>query len=67
MLHLKMNMELNTNDAQEHEFAKWQLEVTKGHHTDEVSNINLSDHFACPENTVTSLIDTIYPGIYDCL
>jgi len=67
VLHLKINMRLNTNDAQECEFAKWQLEVGKGHHTDEGSNINLPDHFACPENTVSSLIDTIYPRIYDCL
>ena len=26
VLHLKINMHLNTNDLQEHEFAKWQLE-----------------------------------------
>ena len=67
VLHLKINMRLNTNDAQEREFAKWQLEVGKGHHTDEGSNIDLPDHFACPENTVSSLIDTIYPGIYNRL
>jgi hypothetical protein len=41
--------------------------VGKGGHTDEGSNINLPDHFKCPENTVSSLIDTIYPGIYNPL
>jgi PIF1-like helicase len=65
ILHLKINMCLNTDDLQEHNFAKWQLEVGKGGHTDEGGTINLPDHFKCPENSVTSLIDTIYPGIYD--
>jgi hypothetical protein len=67
ILHLKINMRLNTNDAQEREFAKWQLEVGKGGHTDEGSNINFPDHFKCPENTISSLTDTIYPGINDPL
>jgi hypothetical protein len=67
ILHLKINMRLNTNNPQERDFAKWQLEVGKGGHTDEGSNINLPDHFKCLENTVSSLIDTIYPGIYDPL
>jgi hypothetical protein len=65
ILHLKINMRLNTDDLQERNFAKWQLEVGKGGHTDEGGTINLPDHFKCPENSVTSLIDTIYPGIYD--
>jgi len=65
ILHLKINMRLNTNNLQERNFAKWQLEVGKGHHTDESANIELPNHFKCPQNTVTSLIDTIYPGIYD--
>ena len=58
-------MQLNTEDLEEYKFAKWQLEVGKGGHTDESDNINLPEHFKCPENTVASLIDTIYPGIYD--
>ena len=58
-------MHLDTDNLEEHNFAKWQLEVGKGGHTDESANIKLSDHFKCPENTVTSLISTIYPGIYD--
>jgi hypothetical protein len=65
VLHLKINMRLNTDDVEEREFAKWQLEVGKGGHTDENGNINLPDHFKCPQNTVASLIDSIYPGIYD--
>jgi hypothetical protein len=65
VLHLKINMRLNTADLEEREFAKWQLEVGKGGHTDENGNIELPDHFKCPENTVASLIDSIYPGIYD--
>ena len=56
---------LNTIDLQEQDFAKWQLEVGKGGHTDEGTNINFPDYFKCPQNTVTSLIDTIYPGIYN--
>ena len=67
LLHLKINMRLNINNLQEHEFAKWQLEVRKGGHTDENSNITLPDHFKCPENTVSSLTNTIYPGINDPL
>jgi hypothetical protein len=63
VLHLKINMRLNTNNAQERDFAQWQLEVGKGGHTDDNCNITLPDHFKCPENTVSSLINTIYPGI----
>jgi hypothetical protein len=44
-------------------FAKWQLDVGHGRHTDENGNINLPSYFSCPQNTVESLIDTIYPGI----
>ena len=65
ILHLKINTCLDTDNLEEHNFAKWQLEVGKGGHTDESANIEIPDHFKCPENTVTSLINTIYPGIYD--
>jgi hypothetical protein len=63
VLHLRQNMRLNTNIEAERDFAKWQLEVGQGKHTDEEGNISLPDHFKCSENTVASLIDTIYPGI----
>ena len=56
---------MNTAYLEEHEFEKWQLEVGKGGHPDENGNIELPDHFKCLENTVTSLIDSIYPVIYD--
>ena len=63
VLHLHQNMQLNTNIEAERNFAKWQLEVRQGKHTDEGGNISLPDHFKCRENTVASLIDTIYPEI----
>jgi hypothetical protein len=63
VLHLCQNMCLNTNIEAERDFAKWQLEVGQGKHTDEGCNISLPDHLRCRENTVASLIDTIYPGI----
>jgi ATP-dependent exoDNAse (exonuclease V) alpha subunit len=65
VLHLKQNMRLNADDPQERQFAKWQLEVGHGKHTDQSTNIKLPDHFKCPSNSVTSLTDTIYPGIHD--
>jgi hypothetical protein len=63
VLHLHQNMRLNTTIAAEHNFARWQLEVGQGKHTDEGGNITLPGHFKCHENTVASLIDTIYPRI----
>ena len=63
VLHLQQNMRLNIRDEAEAHFAKWQLEVGQGKHTDEAYNISLPDHFRCRESTVASLIDTIYPGV----
>ena len=63
VLHLRQNMRLNTNVEAEANFAKWQLEVGHGKHTDEASNVSLPDQFKCRENTVSSLIDAIYPNI----
>jgi hypothetical protein len=56
-------MRLNTHIPAEAEFARWQLEVGQGKHTDAQSNISLPAHFKCRENAVASLIDSIYPGI----
>ena len=56
-------MQLNTTITAEANFARWQLEVGQGKHTDREGNISLPGNFKCPENTVNSLIDTIYPGI----
>jgi hypothetical protein len=63
ILKLTQNMQLNTADEQEREFVQWQLDVGHGRHTDENGNLILPDHFHCRENTIKSLIETIYPGI----
>ena len=63
ILHLHQNMRLNTHIQAEAEFATWQLEVGQGKHMDQQSNISLPNHFKCRENTMASLIDSIYPGI----
>ena len=64
VLHLHQNMRLNTQVVEEANFARWQLEVGHGQHTDDSCNIILPDHFHCPENTVDSLLDIIYPNIH---
>ena len=56
-------MYLNTNVEAEANFAKCQFEVGHGKHTDEAFNISLPEQFKYRENTVSSLIDTIYPNI----
>jgi ATP-dependent DNA helicase PIF1 len=56
-------MRLDTAIEAEKDFAKWQLDVGKGMHTDNESNILLPNPYHCRENTVASLIETIYPGI----
>jgi hypothetical protein len=62
VLHLKVNMRLRDN-AEEREFAQWQLDVGHGKHTNNDGNITLPPYLHCPQNTVESLIETIYPGI----
>jgi len=64
VLHLHQNMRLNTQIEEEANFARWQLEVGHGQHTDDSFNITLPDHLHCADNTVDSLIDTIYPDIH---
>jgi hypothetical protein len=63
VLKLTENMRLNTHIQAERDFAKWQLEVGHGKHTDDTGNIRLPDHFKCTENTIASLVNIIYPGI----
>jgi len=63
VLHLHQNMQLNTTIEAKGNFARWQLEVGQGMHTDEGGNITLPGNFKCEENKVASLINTIYPGI----
>jgi hypothetical protein len=64
VLHLHQNMRLNTDIAEEAAFAKWQLEVGHGQHTDESLNLSIPDQYCCAENSVDSLINSIYPGIH---
>jgi len=64
ILPLKINMRLG-QDQTERDFAQWQLEVGHGKHTNTDGDITLLDEFKCPQNTLDSLIDTIYPGISD--
>jgi hypothetical protein len=63
VLHLTQNMRLNVDDAQERDFAQWQIDIGHGRHTNESDDVSLPESFKCAENTVQSLIDTIYPGI----
>ena len=63
ILHLHQNMRLNTNIVAEANFAKWQLEVGQGKHTNDEGDITLPGNFKCEENDIDSLIATIYPGI----
>jgi len=64
VLHLHQNMRLNTHIEEEANFARWQLEVGHGGHTDDSSNITLPPHFHCAENTLDSLLDAIYPNVH---
>jgi hypothetical protein len=57
-------MWLNVAVAQEQEFAKWQLEVGKGLHTNKDSgDLTLLDSFRCGGNKIEDLITTIYSDI----
>ena len=63
VLHLHQNMWLNTGIEAEANLAKWQLEIGQGKHTDKDGIILLPEHFKCRENTVASLMGSIYPRI----
>jgi PIF1-like helicase len=63
ILKLTQNMCLNTHVDTERHFARWQLDIGHGKFTDETGSIRLSDYFKCAQNTMKSLIETIYPGI----
>jgi PIF1-like helicase len=47
VLHLKINMRLRDN-AEEREFAQWQLDVGHGKHTNNDGNITLPPYLHCP-------------------
>ncbi len=59
ILRLIQNMQLNTADEHECEFAQWQLDIGHGRHMDENGNLILPDHFHCRENILASRNDDI--------
>ena len=63
MHYLQQNMRLEqTPDMQE--FAQWLLEIGAGTHLNNDSqSISIPEHMICPDNSIDSLIDLIYPGI----
>ena len=63
MHYLQQNMRLEqTPDMQE--FAQWLLEIGAGTHlNNDTQSIPIPEHMICPDNTIESLIDQIYPGI----
>jgi len=61
VLHLYQDMRLSTAIEAEANFATWQLELGQGKHTDKDSVILLPEHLKYRENTVASLIESIYP------
>ena len=63
ILYLKINMRLGQDDEEEREFARWQLDVGHGKHTDPAGSIKIPSKFHCQENKIESLINNIYPGI----
>jgi hypothetical protein len=56
-------MRLNTAAEEERAFAQWQLDIGHGRQTYQSNNVQLPEHFKCPENNLTSFINTIYPNI----
>ena len=56
-------MWLNTADEQEREFAQWQLDIGHGRNVDGDGYITLPESFHCDQNSIESLIQSIYPGI----
>src|SRR5580658_8385822 len=63
ILKLETNMHLLQANQEETDFAKWQLEVGHGKHTDNDANITIPPKFHLPTNSVPALLDHIYPGI----
>jgi hypothetical protein len=63
VLHLHQNMRLNVDIEEERAFAKWQLEVGHGQHTDDSDRITLPQNLRLQENTIEALIQHIYPGL----
>ena len=62
LLKLVRNMRVQ-DDPEERDFAQWLVDVGHGRLTDAENNVDIPPEFCCPENTVESLIDQIYPNI----
>ena len=62
VLHLRVNMRLGQN-AENAEFAEWLLNVGNGIDLAEDNSIHFPEHMKCPENTLDSLIQAIYPDL----
>jgi hypothetical protein len=60
-LHLMQNMCLGQT-PEDRQYAQWLQEMGSGQHTQPNGTIELPQHVALPENTVESLISTVYPG-----
>jgi hypothetical protein len=62
LLKLLRNMRVQ-DDPVEQQFAQWQVDVGHGRLSDEEGNVHIPPGFCCPQNTVESLIEQIYPNI----
>ena len=63
VLHLRKNMRLDVSVEQEREFVQWQLDVRHEKHTDGQDNVTLPESLLLKDNTITGLINYIYPNI----
>ena len=62
VLKLKENMRLENSTQEEKDFAQWLLDVGHGHGINAEGHHILPGHMKCGES-VTSLLNTVYPGI----
>ena len=63
MHYLHQNMRLEQSPDMQ-EFARWLLEVGAGTNLDNnTSTISIPPYMICPDNSINSLIEQIYPGI----
>ena len=63
MHYLHQNMHLEQSPDMQ-EFARWLLEVSAGTNLDNnTSTISIPPYMICPDNSINSLIEQIYPGI----
>ena len=62
-LRRRLNVSVDMSVKQEREFAQWQLNVEHGKHTDRQDNVTLPESLYLENNTITGLINYIYPNI----